>query len=159
MWCPKWGGAVQPIAPAAPVKRVPLPSVGVVIRRLLAAFLILQAMFALLTPEAFPYLATWLLVAPLAGLPWVAVVVIVSPDLRALARNRRTRLLHGLEHATINLMLERGFPVRSGCTHDGEFTIEIEHDGRSWDRLLEIRDLARDAIIRIVRGERDLAYS
>src|SRR5262245_25170723 len=47
MWCPKCGGAVQPIAPAAPVKRAPLPSVGVVSRRLLAAFLILQAIFAL----------------------------------------------------------------------------------------------------------------
>jgi hypothetical protein len=158
-WCPKCTSAVQRIAAQPSVQRPSLPTVGVVARWLLGAFLVLQAILALLAPDAFPYLAAWLFIVQLAGLGVVVLAVMLSPDLRALARNKRTRILHGLEHATINLMLQRGFPVRSGCTYDGEFVIRIDHDGRSWNRLLEIRDIARDAIIRIVRGERELAYT
>ena len=158
-WCPKCGGAVQAIAAEDPVQQPSLPSISGVARGLLVAFVVLQAIFALIAPDAFPYLSLWLFVAQLGGLAVVALAVVLSPDLRALARDRRTRILHGLEHATINLMLERGFPVYYGCTYDGEFVIHIKHDGRSWDRLLEIRDLAREAIVRIVRGDRALAYS
>jgi hypothetical protein len=118
-----------------------------------------HALFALIAPDAFPYLAVWLLVAQIGALVFVALAIAASPALRALARDKRTRILHGLEHATINLMLDKGFPVHSGCTYDGEFVLWISHDGRCWKRIFEIRDLAQDAIIRIMRGERALAYS
>jgi hypothetical protein len=158
-WCPKCGGAVKAIPPPPSPPRLSFPSMGVVARRLLVVFVVVQAVLALLAPHAFPYLALWLFVVQLASLAIVVMVVALSPELRALARDKRTRILHGLEHATVNLMLERGFPVYYGCTYDDFFVLHIHHDGRSWKRIFEIRDLARDAIVRIMRGERELAYS
>jgi len=128
-------------------------------RRLLIAALVVQAVFALLAPDAFPYLRTWLIAAQVCSVAIVLFAIALAPDVRALARDKRTRILHGLEHATINLLLARSFPVFAGCTYDGEFEIRLEHDGRSWDRLIEIRDAAREAIVRVASGEAALAYS
>src|SRR5205085_2771276 len=113
----------------------------------------------LIMPDAFPYLKMWLVLAQIAAVAVVLLMLVLAPDVRALARDKRTRILHGLEHATINLLLERGFPVRSGCTYDGEFVIRIDHDGRTWNRFTELRDAPTEAVIRVVRGEYALAYT
>lgn len=156
-WCSACGGKVREIRARRPATRA--VSLDAMVRWLLGAALVVQAVLAVLAPDAFPYLGTWLVIAQLASVIVVLLALALAREVRALARDKRTRILHGLEHATINLLLPRGFPVRSGCTYDGEFEIRLDHDGRSWDRLVEIRDAARDAIVRISRGESALAYS
>lgn len=159
-WCPACGGEVKRTAgPARPEAPARGPTLRGMTRASLVVVVVVQAILALVMPDAFPYLKTWLVLAQIAAVVVVLLTFALARDIRALARDKCTRILHGLEHATINLLLERGFPVRSGCTYDGEFVIRIDHDGRSWDRFIEIRDTARDAIIRIVSGEHALAYS
>jgi hypothetical protein len=85
--------------------------------------------------------------AQIAAVPAVLLTFAIAPDVRALARDKRTRILHGLEHATINLLLERGFPGAVGLHIPREFVIRIDHDGRSWNRFAELRDTLSEAII------------
>jgi hypothetical protein len=127
--------------------------------RVFAIGFALQAVLGLLAPEAFPYLGAWLVIGQLAAVVIVGAIAVATPAIRDLARDRRTRILHGLEHATITLLLERGFAVRSGYTYDGEFIVDLAHDGRSWDRLDEVRAAVASAIRRVAGGEHALAYS
>ena len=50
-------------------------------------------------------------------------------ELRDLARDRTTRIIHGLEHATIRILLDEGSIVYGGLTHTGFFEIDL-HTGR-----------------------------
>ncbi len=133
-------------------------SAGRMARYAFATFLVVQTLFALFDPGAFPYLAHLLVIAQVLGLVVIAWIVIVSRDVRSLF-DQRTRIIHGLEHATIAVLAERGIPVRSGITHTGEFHLSLEHDGRIWQRSAEIRIAARDAIVRVMSGEHALAYT
>lgn len=145
-------GPVATRAPAQP------PSVPRMAGYAFVAFLVVQTLFALFDPGAFPYLAPILLVAQLLGLAVIAGIVVFSRDVRGLL-DQRTRILHGLEHATIAVLEERGIAVRSGMTYAGEFHLSLGHDGRIWQRSAEIRIAARDAIVRVMSGEHALAYT
>src|SRR5262245_11505621 len=78
-------------------------------RHVLGLLLLVQAALAVLAPHDFAYLKLWLVIAQIAALLVVILTLVLAPDLRALAKDRRTRILHGLEHATINILLARGF--------------------------------------------------
>jgi len=120
-------------------------------------FLAVQTLFAVLDPDGFPYLAQLLVIAQLLGLVVVGLILVAAPQVRGLF-GHRMRILHGLEHATAKVLAERGLDVRSGVTQAGQFLLVLDHDGRTWEQLDEIRDAARDAIRRVIAGEHGLAY-
>lgn len=143
---------------STPSEPRPATSVGTMARYALIAFVIVQTVFALVDPYAFPYLAPFLLAAQIGGLGLVLWIAIGSRDIRNLI-DHRTRLIHGLEHATIKILRQRGVPVNGGVTYRGEFVISIRNDGRTWERFPEVAIATREAIDRIVAGDHELAYS
>ncbi len=141
----------QPAAPPRPL--------WVMTRRLGIALILVQAVLALLDPEAFPYLGPLLVFAQLAGFLVISVMVAGSGEIRALAGYHATRVIHGLEHATVKVLEERGVPVRSGLTSHGMFALELRNDGTLYENFeTTVRDAASDAITRIRFGEHTLAY-
>lgn len=145
-----------PQEPPAAAERSPLWATT---RRLGLALLVVQAIFALLDPDAFPYLGPLLVFAQLAAFLVVGWLLASSSELRALSGYHATRVIHGLEHATAKVLEERGITIWSGLTHHGMFTLDLPHDGRTYEDLeTTVRDAATDAISRIRFGERTLAY-
>jgi hypothetical protein len=83
-----------------------------------------------------------------------------SGELRDLSTYHATRVIHGLEHATANVLEERGVHVLEGLTGHGMFTLVVEHDGTHYEHFeTTVRDAAKDAISRIRFGETSLAYT
>lgn len=66
-------------------------------------------------------------------------------ELRELIRDRKTRVIHGIEHATVVMLLRQGFQVRGGQTDQGYFKLWLEGDSRNGERIL---DGATDAVRR-----------
>jgi hypothetical protein len=158
--CPNCSEALShiagPIATSAIPPKRPLVSA---MRTLGLALLFVQAVFALLDPDAFPYLGPLLVFAQLAGVVVIAATLYGSREFRAIAADRSTRVVHGLEHATANVLEERGVAVQSGVTTTGMFILELEHDGKLYEHLeTTVGDAAADAISRIRFGEHGLAY-
>ena len=58
----------------------------------------------------------------------IAAMVAGSTELRAIATYHTTRVIHGLEHATLTVLEERGVHVRGGQTSHGMFALELDHD-------------------------------
>lgn len=123
------------------------------------ALVAVQAFLAILDPGAFPYLGPLLVFAQLTAFLVVGWLIVNSGELRALSTYHATRVIHGLEHATANVLEERGLKIRSGLTSHGMFTLDLEHDGTSYEHLeTTVREAATDAISRIRFGETTLAY-
>jgi hypothetical protein len=125
------------------------------------AFLLLLAgllVTGLVDPSNERYARALLFAAQIASLCWLGAVVLGSVAIRALARDRKIRVLHGLEHATMTVLEEQGLELRKGHTYDGYFVLEVEHDGRWWERSEIVRAAGEDAIRRIIAGETGLAY-
>lgn len=161
--CPHCAQDLVVLATAARVRPPPrslpsLTSAPTMARYALIAFLVVQTVLALIDPDGYPYLAPMLVVLQIGGLAIVALIVLMSRDVRSVF-DHRTRILHGLEHATIAILLERRMPVLSGVTHRGQFLIVIDNNGRTWEREAEIGDAAREAIRRVMAGEHALAYT
>jgi len=95
-----------------------------------------------------------LLLVLIAGL-FLAVIVVSRHELAALARDRRTRVVHGLEHACITILKERGHRTESGSTSKGRF----ELDRVAGTTHQDVARATRSAIRRILAGETGLAYS
>ena len=55
-------------------------------------------------------------------------------ELRDLIKDRKTRIIHGIEHATVVVLLRRGFRVRGGQTDNGYFKLWLESDQRRGKR-------------------------
>lgn len=125
---------------------------------MLLVFLGLQAVLAVADPHAFPYLLPLLVIAQLAAIPGAMLAVVMVPAFRALL-DERTRILHGLEHATIAVLAERGIFVRHGVTLPGMFDLALPNNGAAWEVGPEIHRAAVMAVRRIIAGERSLAYS
>jgi len=79
-------------------------------------------------------------------------------ELRDLARDRTTRVIHGLEHAAAKLLVAEGNVVHGGLTHDGFFELYMEPEGKAQHQAAKVRDAVKRAIRRIRAGERHLAY-
>ncbi len=146
----------EPSTPEASTRAV--ASVTTMARYALIAFVLVQTVFALVDPHAFPYLAPILLVAQLGALAVVLFVAFASREIRTLI-DHRTRIVHGLEHATIKILLDRGVPVNGGITHHRQFVLSIANNGTTWDQFPEIESAAREAIQRVMAGEHELAYT
>jgi len=100
-----------------------------------------------------------MVLAQLAAFVVVCIAVVATPAIRVLVRDKRVRVTHGLEHATIRILEDRGIEVDGGVTIWGRFAIQLPNDGRNYERDAEIRDAAIAAIRRVAAGERALAYS
>ncbi|HKD41784.1 MAG TPA: DUF6391 domain-containing protein [Myxococcaceae bacterium] len=55
-------------------------------------------------------------------------------ELRELIGDRRTRIIHGIEHATVVVLLRRGFQVTHGQTDKGFFKVWLKSDRREGKR-------------------------
>ncbi len=160
--CPNCSGPLTPISgplkPDAPPERVHSP-LWRMARFTGLALLVVQAVLGILDPDGFPYLAWILVLMQFGALIIVGGMLIVSRELQAIATYHATRVIHGLEHATMSVLVERGFTIIRGQTSHGMFTIDLEHDGTSYEHLeTSVRDAATDAITRIRFGETRLAY-
>lgn len=74
-----------------------------------------------------------------------------------LVRDTRTRIAHGLEHATLTLLVARDLPVHEGFTHGHDRFVAVLEAGHEYALPL-VRVSARRAISRIRSGQRVLAY-
>ncbi len=125
---------------------------------LLGVLVVVQSIFAVLDPHGFAYLRPLLVVLWIGALPGTLLAIAFVPALSALL-DERTRVIHGLEHATIAVLAERGLAVSHGVTLPGMFDLALRNDGRSWDRAPMIRAAVADAIRRVSAGERALVYT
>jgi hypothetical protein len=157
-WCPKCSGPVERtgIGGATPRTVVPTPRrVGV---WLLHVLLGLQAGFALVDPHAFPYLKPIVVIALIAAIPGAIAAFAFIAAVRGLL-DERTRIVHGLEHATLALLEERNVASGGGVSFANRFEIYFHHDGHVVHLDDAIRTAANDAIRLVHGGRRELAYS
>jgi hypothetical protein len=80
------------------------------------------------------------------------------PELRELARDRKTRVIHGLEHATANLLQVAGRTVHGGLTHAGFFELHVTNEGKAEEQAKTVRRAVQSAIRRVRHGDERLAY-
>jgi hypothetical protein len=153
-----------PVAPRRPPGRL---------RRVLAEALSMVLMgiglLALLTP--FLSLALdprWRLLALALGAPLLVVPLVWAGsmlwmlgasfrEVRDLARDRTTRIIHGLEHATAKVLEAAGHKLLGGLTHPGYFELYISTDTADANQAKLLRKAANEAIRRVRDGERSLA--
>ncbi len=126
------------------------------------------ALFSTLVAAAFvPGLCSALLglLAPvvLVGLVVVALAVVAAPPillaLVALVWARETRVVHGLEHATIAVLTGRGAEVYDGQAQADAFTVRLVAASSAQVSAADVEDALREAAQRIRAGEVDLALS
>ena len=155
--CPRCGREVDWIA-ATPPAPTALPSVPRVTRALLYALLGLQVTLALVDPWGFPYLVPITILIQLYALRALLAIAFAPMAFYELARDRRTRIVHGFEHATAAILAERGIAVTEGLSVPNGFSIMLPHQQRVFERLHVVEAAARAAIQRIAAGETALAY-
>lgn len=123
------------------------------------ALLAVQIVLAVLDPWGFPYLRGVTIVIQLVALRSLVKLVFAPAWFIEIARDRRTRIVHGLEHATIAILRASGVVVSEGLSVARGFTIQLPHENGAYERLGEVEAAARGAIERIAAGESRLAYS
>jgi len=79
-------------------------------------------------------------------------------ELRDLAHDRTTRIIHGLEHAAAKILDEEGVSVLGGLTHPGYFELYFSPESVNRDQAKRLRRAVTSAIRRIRDGERHLAF-
>ncbi len=79
-------------------------------------------------------------------------------ELRDLVRDRRTRIIHGLEHAAATLLVRDGEMVYGGLTHPTFFELHLSRQTGGGGQAKTIRRSVQEAIRRIRAGERRLAF-
>jgi hypothetical protein len=158
--CPNCSGVLAHLSGPLPSSEIPGSRARIALaQRAGIALLVVQAVFALLDPDGFPYLGPLLVFAQLGGVVAIAALLAGSRELRSLVGYHGTRIIHGIEHATANVLEERGLEVENGQTTDGMFVLDIQHDGRQYEQLEStVGDAAADAISRLRFGDRKLAY-
>jgi hypothetical protein len=157
--CPRCGGDVRAIdIGSAPQTRTALPSVPVMARWMLIGLVGVQAVLALLAPHDYPYLRVILVVAQVAAAVATVMGFVLVPAMRGLL-TERVRILHGLEHATIAVLHERGVFVPRGLTYDRMFELELasEDGARTTEEM--IATACDAAIARVKRGEHALVFT
>ena len=155
--CPRCRGPIEWVAQSPRVhNEVPTPSQ--MSAAALGILVVTQAILAVLDPHGFTYLRPLLVILWICALPGTILAIAFVPALSALL-DERTRVIHGLEHATIAVLAERGVAVSRGVTLPGMFDLTLPNNGRSWDLAPMIRAAATDAIRRVSSGERSLVYT
>lgn len=157
--CPRCGGAVRRLDIAArPAPTTAVPSVPAMARAALIALVAVQTLLAVAAPHDFAYLRVALIVAQLGSVAAVVLAVAFGRAIRALV-TERVRILHGLEHATIAVLGERGIAVASGVTYPGVFELELVRGHGATTAEPDIEAAARAAIARVQAGERALVFT
>jgi len=123
------------------------------------ALLAVQVVLAVLDPWGFPYLRGVTIVIQLVALRSLAKLAFAPASLIELARDRRARIVHGFEHATIAILRAAGAEVSEGLSVTRGFTIQLPHRNGAYERLGMVEAAANAAIERIDAGETRLAYS
>ena len=110
----------------------------------------------------------WLLPFVLGPAIFAAVVLValgqLLPEMRQLRLDLRTRAIHGIEHATVNLLERRGFKLRGGLTENGLFNLWLLSDRpvggeRPPDGgIVAVRHACKVAIRLLRRGSTRLAF-
>ncbi len=80
-------------------------------------------------------------------------------ELALLTKNREVRVMHGIEHATIAVLLERGFDISEGETGEYGFVIGCSRPAPRLPSARQVRSATSAAAKRIRGGETDLAYA
>jgi hypothetical protein len=155
--CPRCGRDVDWID-VPPTTTTTLPSVPRIARALFLALLAAQIMLALLDPWAFPYLVPITILIQLYALRALVEIAFAPMAFYELARDRRTRVVHGFEHATAAILGEHGIAVTEGLSVPNGFSIMLPHHQRVFERFRVVEAAARAAIERIAAGETALAY-
>ena len=105
-------------------------------------------------------LAHYPLVILLPGLPAIAILFRLwsgREELLALVRSRRTRVRHGLEHATIAQLEHEGYTPKGGCTFDWGFVVHVKRDRRL--RSSTLKKTTTRAINRVLAGDTALTIT
>jgi Domain of unknown function (DUF6391) len=135
-----------------------MPSLAEMTRFSLYALIAVQTAFAVIWPHDFSYLRPLLFVVQVSAAGIAAGVVVFVPAMRGLI-HAPVRVLHGFEHATINVLAERGIEVDNGVARDRSFEIVLDqHDARGLT-VAEVKLATESVITRISRGEHALVYS
>lgn len=159
--CPRCDGHVVASEPAPRTRSTSstrLPTPRTASSAVLLVLVAVQLVLALVAPHDVPYLAPLLVIAQLAALPGVILAVLWIPTVRALT-DERTRILHGLEHATVAVLEERGILVDHAVTLPGVFDLALANDGRSSQLVSAIDDAVATAALRVSLGETALVYT
>lgn len=154
--CPRCSGPIHWVEDAPTRRADGFPTVGRMMTGSLWLVIGAQLVFALIWPHDFPYLRPLLLVIQVGALVGAVMMLAAVPMMRALL-DLRTRIRHGLEHATIAVLEERGARVARGMTYTRSFDIVMEGDRHL--TVDDIRSAATAAIRRVASGERALVYS
>jgi Domain of unknown function (DUF6391) len=103
---------------------------------------------------AIVLLGLWYLAVTLAAVQLVLILLLVA------SYSLDAGVVHGLEHATIAILVARGLDVVRGSSRAGWFSVVAERgDHTARDLETMVRESAEDAIRRIRAGEHALAYS
>lgn len=121
----------------------------------MAAIKLAQIIVLALDPLGFVFVAPLLMLAVLGAGTLLVVVFGSLGELRALVRDQRTRVIHGLEHACVKMLERRRCKPLNGQTHEGFFEVEIANDGRASVEAVELA--AELAVARVASGEVALA--
>ncbi len=73
-------------------------------------------------------------------------------EVRELIRDRRIRIIHGIEHATVVMLLRRGFQVTHGQTDKGYFKVWLQTDRREGKKnpTIAATDAVRRACLKAI---------
>lgn len=122
----------------------------------MAAVGLAQIVVLALDPLGLAFVAPLLLVAVIGASGFLIAVFGSLGELRALVRDQRTRVIHGLEHACLKLLDRQGCKARGGKTHAGFFEIEVVNDGRA--AVHAVRQATYEAMTRVAHGEASLVF-
>ena len=121
--------------------------------------LALATLAALAYPGVAQYLRLPLLLLHIASALGVVLVVIVAALAIYDFRDRRLSAAHGIEHATIALLMRLSVPMLSGSSAPGHFTVRIPREFVLHLWRERIQDAAKRAVEQIAAGDTQLAYT
>jgi hypothetical protein len=165
-WCPSCSQPVDwvdprglpPTLPPRPPRSSSAKPSGLVeaMSALTLTALLAQIVVLALDPIGFVFVVPVLLAAVLGAGAFLITLLGSLGELAALARDHRTRVIHGLEHACLRLLERRGLGAGGGRTHDGFFEIEVANDGRA--SIEAVRQATFEAMTRLAAGDASLAF-
>ena len=117
----------------------------------------LQLVVLALDKFAFAMVAPIVALAAIAAIATLVITVAGMGEFVAILRDRGTRVIHGLEHATLAVLDQRGVTTYGGLTARGHFVIEIGNGSQATAGL--VRDAIHEAMRRTREGETRLLYS
>jgi hypothetical protein len=116
----------------------------------------IQVVVLALDPIGFALVAPLLLLGVIAAVLFLLALASSLGEIRALLRDRETRVIHGLEHACASILERDGQRPLAGQTHSGFFELDVASDGGATVGV--VRRAVNEAIRTIRDGHPRLAY-